>query len=844
MIYFCCSKLRRSKLKDHPTLNGIDFLEVLDDPTLPDEQRQRTLFVHFVNPLRAPLSGVNLRLEGGERIRNVKVVAVSPTEQDNVLAVKVDKPGDFSFYSLRLVKDANDRRSGEPPDGFDPILSAVEFSFKVACDSEFDCQPARVCPPQPYDQPEIDYLAKDYASFRRLMLDRMAVLMPQWKERNPADVGMVLVELLAYVGDYLSYQQDAVATEAYLGTARRRVSVRRHARLVDYFMHDGCNARVWVHVRVNAESVQLKQRVTVGGQEVATQLFTRVPEQAPRIEPASLTYQQARAAGVEVFELLQEVTLYQAHNEMPFYTWDDQRCCLPQGATRAALKGHYSNLVKGNVLIFQEMVGPQTGEPEDADPAHRHAVRLTEVRQGIDLLNNQPITEIVWDSLDALPFPVCISSRTDQGRYIEDVSLALGNIVLADHGATTQEEKFAQVPETAPARMREPEGDRCQEPASIPVPLRFHPYLKERPLTQTARVKKTKIVSGRKEELIIPFDDEAAAADAFQWKMRDVLPHITITEAGGKQWNPQRDLLASDEFKPEFVVEVEEDMRAAIRFGDDRYGAQPKEKTQFSACYRVGNGIQGNVGADTLKHIVSNDPAIEQVTNPLPASGGLEPESMEDVRQRAPVAFRTQERAVTPEDYARVAEQYPNPQHSEVQRAMATFHWTGSWYTVFLTVDRVAGREVDAEFEEKLRQHLERYRLAGHDVEIAGPKYVPLKIEMQVSVQPDFFRSNVKTALLQIFSNQTLPDGRRGVFHPDNFTFGQTVYLSPLYTAAQSVAGIASVEITKFQRQGLESRQALDDGKLVLNRLEIARLDNDPNFPDRGVFDPKMKGGK
>ena len=47
----------------------------------------------------------------------------------------------------------------------------------------------------------------------------------------------------------MSYFQDAVATEAYLGTARRRASVRRHARMLDYPMHEGVNARVWVAVR-------------------------------------------------------------------------------------------------------------------------------------------------------------------------------------------------------------------------------------------------------------------------------------------------------------------------------------------------------------------------------------------------------------------------------------------------------------------------------------------------------------------------------------------------------------------------------------------------------------------
>ena len=116
-----------------------------------------------------------------------------------------------------------------PPAGFDPVLSSVEFSFKVDCPRDFDCRPGTSARRSPPTTPEIDYLAKDYASFRRLMLDRLALLVPDWRERNAADLGIALVELLAYVGDHLSYQQDAVATEAYLGTARRRISVRRHA---------------------------------------------------------------------------------------------------------------------------------------------------------------------------------------------------------------------------------------------------------------------------------------------------------------------------------------------------------------------------------------------------------------------------------------------------------------------------------------------------------------------------------------------------------------------------------------------------------------------------------------
>jgi hypothetical protein len=102
----------------------------------------------------------------------------------------------------------------------------------------------------------------------------------------------------------------------------------------------------------------------------------------------------------------------------------------------------------------------------------------------------------------------------------------------------------------------------------------------------------------------------------------------------------------------------------------------------------------------------------------------------------------------------------------------------------------------------------------------------------------------VKAALLEVFSNRDLPDGRRGVFHPDNFTFGQPVYISHLYKAAQMVAGVASVKITTFQRQDNYSTEAIETGKLTLGRLEIARLDNDPNFPKHGVFRIITEGGK
>ena len=293
------------------------------------------------------------------------------------------------------------------------------------------------------------------------MLDRVAVLSPQWRERNPADIGIALIELLAYAGDSLSYRQDAVATEAYLGTARRRVSVRRHARLVDYRMNDGSNARAWVQVQVTNDTVRLSPN-DPAPLPAGTRLATLLPDQPPRIPTNTPRLDQLLDQSTAIFEIMEPLPdgLYRAHNEMQFHTWGALECCLPKGAVQATLAGGFPNLKKGDVVIFEETRGPLTGKVEDAEPGHRCAVRL--IADGVvtqDLLgglfanptNNGPIdvTEIQWGTDDALPFGLCISSRTDPehgGNLITGVSVARGNVVLADHGRTIADESLGSVP--------------------------------------------------------------------------------------------------------------------------------------------------------------------------------------------------------------------------------------------------------------------------------------------------------------------------------------------------------------------------------------------------------------
>lgn len=82
--------------------------------------------------------------------------------------------------------------------------------------------------------PSIDYTAKDFAGFRQAMLDHAAQIFPEWTGRNTSDFGVVFVELMAYLGDILSYYQDAAARESFLSTATRRESIVELARMLGY----------------------------------------------------------------------------------------------------------------------------------------------------------------------------------------------------------------------------------------------------------------------------------------------------------------------------------------------------------------------------------------------------------------------------------------------------------------------------------------------------------------------------------------------------------------------------------------------------------------------------------
>jgi hypothetical protein len=887
----CQDERRREAVRGKEGYNGLDYLEVSDD--------QLTLTVYFLGKAAEPIAKENVRILGGRRIIGIRVTGIEIERQDDpelddCMHVTVDRPGDFSTYRLCLIElDEKGLPTDRPLRNFDPRYACLDFSFKAGCPSDLDCKREPVCPPEKREEPEINYLAKDYASFRQLILDRLALIMPDWKERHVPDLQITLVELLAYVGDHLSYYQDAVATEAYLDTARKRISVRRHARLVDYTLHEGRNARAWVTLWVAQDltgehALKPKDFYLITDPGIATSGNVHDDSELPKTLP--LPYL--------VFEPLVEdrktpIQLYQDHNEIQLYTWGDTRCCLPKGATSATLldhgtlptkepkppehcecpeehdkgcatinpdkpgeqthapapdSGHKLQLSECDVVVFEEVKGPKTGNSADADPRHRHAVRLTKVAKTKDPLTLQLIMEIEWAEEDALPFPVCVSSvKEDDCTPISDVSVVRGNVLLVDHGERFRDDLKEQVPATTIW----PEcDDACSPREVLKIAGRYRPTLSRPEVTFSEPLQPCVQVSNTCRSKLTP------ASAMLKQDVRQALPQVTLygkpADSTGsavpmqEAWEPRHDLLGSRPEDRHFVVEIDNDRRAHLRFGDGESGRIPDAGMTFQAVYRNGNGPAGNIGAEAISHIVfrNNLPHGVEILprNPFPAVGGKAPEPIAEAKLYAPHAFRKElQRAITAHDYAVIV---MRDFGHKVQRAAVRLRWTGSWYEVLVAIDPLGKIEADAELLCEITGHLDRYRRIGHDVVVKPAQYVPLDITLTVCVLPHYLRGHVKAALLDVFSNRLLPDSRMGFFHPDNLTFGDGIYLSGLIAAAQAVVGVESVVVAKLERLFEGTNQEIENGILPLGPIEIARLDNDPSFPENGKITLDIRGGR
>lgn len=822
------AKDRRRKVLNSPDYNGIDFVEIADP-------QQTTLKVHFLNAvvLQNTLTG-QPTITGGEMIPTVAVfpIALSDWGWDNdhvTLTLHVAGRGDFSTYTLAI-----------PSSRLDRSFDHVAFSFKANCPSDLDCQPTSPpCPPAADNRPPIDYLAKDFLSFRQALLDFSALRYPQWQERSEADFGIMFLEALSAVADELSYSQDRGAAEASLTTATQRRSVVRHARLVDYEPLPPQQTLVPV-----AATAMLRFDVADGVDAIPHGLAVN----APRPDGSPITFETG--AGLRDGSPYPPASSLWNTNRIKPYWYDDSERCLKAGSTEMYVLGHGFNFRPDQKLLIET-------QPESpADPPICQIVQLVDggieecdyiFRRAVDTSGPPWMTCPVSPPAATAPTAVTrIAWRTTDkltvDRDLTRTSVA-GNIAAATQGRKVEETFVigAPVPGDMTPGTIERTGPRpllAQGISGDPPPIQLYTLAN----TPVAWLPQPAIdPSGLAlPEIVLEQQDASGATALWVWFGQ-------LLEAGqfdlAYTLEPARYIRLGRNSDGTIQSEYDSDGGDTIRFGEGLFGSNPARGTRFTVTYRHGAGAVGNVAADAITQLDPKTIATGRylsVSNPLPAANGRDPQSLQSVQRLAPQFFRARPlRAVIADDYSATAQSLP-----WVLRAGTVFRWTGSWLTIFTTPDPRGSRQITTAERRQLIELLNRRRMAGYEAYVPDPDYVSLDLIVEACAQPDAFRGIVEAGIIDALSPGPPPGGSPGFFAPDNFSFGQPLEPSALAAAIQTVHGVAGVTCIRFRVRGRSAGFTEMIGPVSVGANQIIRCDNDPSVPEHGTFAVTVDGGR
>jgi hypothetical protein len=765
--------------------NGIDFVDV-SAPT--------TLVVHFLNGVAIDDPALTVSITGGDSIPTVATKLIAPAdwsvdaEGKLLLTITTIATGDFSNYTLTITAPK-----------LDLILDSTSFSFKATCPSDFDCAPLPPnCPSPDVQPPPIDYLARDFQSFRQALLAFSALRYPEWVERSEADFGMMMSELLSAVGDEFSYLQDRVAAEASFATATQRRSLVSLARLVDYAPAPALSA-----------TTRLQCDVTEAGTVAAG---ARVSALAP----------DGTQVPFEIGSGLADISHFPVSPLWNFtiapYWFDDSEQCWPAGATSLWVFGHGFNFTAGQQILIQtDLPGESLRQIVTLTAAGHEAV------DEIFLTNGQPtpVTELTWGSGDALT----------NARDLTRTTLG-SNLLPATQGARfTETFAIGAAPPSAPgaqlaiARMG-PNG-------SAATPNYVHRYpLAEAPLGWLADADASQPPAP---EIIVTQTIPDMLPWSFGTTLLESLPTDTDFTIDPVAWQP----VARGPTGQPVQWDISGDQGSTIRFGTNVFGACPAEGDLFSVTYRTGLGAAGNVAADSITTI---DPATQgvlaAVRNPFAVTSGSDAETAAHIATMAPQAFQAvQYRAVRASDYEAAAETLP-----WVQKAATSFRWTGSWMTVFTAADPFGGEQISVNEDVALVELLNRYRLAGYESYAPPPDYISIDLRIEVCAQTGWRNGDVEASVLTVLGSSTRSSSS-GFFFADRFSFGTPLYRSRLEAAIQNAPGVLGVHGIQYRQRGSFLNFKRLPEALTPAPTQILRVDNDPSWPERGTIRVLVEAG-
>ena len=250
----------------------------------------------------------------------------------------------------------------------------------------------------------------------------------------------------------------------------------------------------------------------------------------------------------------------------------------------------------------------------------------------------------------------------------------------------------------------------------------------------------------------------------------------------GVRWKERSSLYAASPRDPVFITRIADDGALSVIGGDGTMGARfPTGRQNLVATYRNGIGLAGRVDAGKLTNLLDRPTGVKGATNPLPADGGADPETLDRAREAAPGTVRTFGRAVSIRDFEDTA-----LMAGEVAKASATYVWTGERRAIHLTVAGQMGGRFTADGLKKLAATLAAERDPNHRLLIDNYSPVAVLVDASLIVDDRYVAAQVLRAARSALLTALSFDAR---------SLAQPVYLSDMYRLLQNVEGVTAVDV-------------------------------------------------
>ena len=300
------------------------------------------------------------------------------------------------------------------------------------------------------------------------------------------------------------------------------------------------------------------------------------------------------------------------------------------------------------------------------------------------------------------------------------------------------------------------------------------------------------------------------------------LPDTLQVQVNGVPWHQAPNLYGLSTNQRAYVVQNDSQDNTWLNFGNGNYGAHlPSGQEHITATYRIGSGQVGNVPPNSLTTIRKRPPGIQRVTNPIPASGGADPESNDMARINAPLHVQqTMQRIVSFNDYEHFARAYAGIGKVQVQSL-----WNGRRHLIYMTIAGEDGQEIDKTsiFYQNLQRDVRSAVLSPtQPVEIDPCETLYFQLETTLVLQSGYDANNVTANVMQKLTQ---------TFGFETRQLAQPLSASEVIVTMQDVNGVAGVKLKSLYIKGQQAAlNSILEAKA--GRLEAGSVASRPTIID------------